>query len=114
MEKINLYENYVIELLQSLATDMIAVGEEVHEELLIDKQRKHYCLLWVGFEDKGSFIDKILVHLHIKEDGKIWILANWTENKIAEMLLEKGVERQDIVLGFRPKYVRSDTKYAVG
>lgn len=113
MEKITIYENIIIELLQELATDSQVNGEELHDEILIDRQKRHYCLLWLGFEDKGGFVDKILVHFQLKDNGKIWILANWTENQLAILLMEKGVERQDIVLGFRPENVRAATKYAV-
>lgn len=87
--------------------------EELHDEILIDKQKRHYFLLWLGFDVQGSFTDKILIHFQIKENGKIWILANWTENLLAVLLMEKGVAQKDIVIGFRPKNVRITTKYAV-
>lgn len=114
MDKIAKNEKCVIELLNEITTHVEIAGEELHDEILIDTQRRHYCLLWVGFQEEESFVDKILVHLQIKADGKIWILANWTENQLANLLEEKGVDKKDIVIGFHTKYERAFTKYSVG
>jgi hypothetical protein len=54
-----------------------------------------------------------LLHLDIK-NGKIWIQYDGTEDGIAYELLKLGVPYQDIVLGFQPARVRSDTEFAVG
>jgi hypothetical protein len=45
--------------------------------------------------------------------GKIWIQCNNTEREIVDELMEKGVERQDIVLGFIPPYARIHSGFAV-
>jgi hypothetical protein len=52
------------------------------------------------------------MHLDIK-DGKIWIQRNMTEMDIAAELVEKGVAREDIVLGLHPPYKRPYTGYGV-
>ena len=54
----------------------------------------------------------ITLHLQVKLDGKVWILANWTEDDIAEALVEKGVPKSDIVLGLLPANVRAYSGYA--
>ena len=43
---------------------------------------------------------------------KVWIQCNWTELDVAEELMEQGVERNDIVLGFIPENERKYTGYA--
>lgn len=48
------------------------------------------------------------------KNGKIWIQYDGTEDGIAYELLKLGVPHQDIVLGFQPARVRSDTEFAVG
>ncbi|HAK77820.1 MAG TPA: XisI protein [Runella sp.] len=45
------------------------------------------------------------MHFDIKDD-KIWIQQNWTDLLIDEGLIRKGVQKEDIVLGFLPPYAR--------
>jgi hypothetical protein len=53
------------------------------------------------------------MHLDIKNE-KIWIQWNGTEDDIAVKLMNMGVLRDDIVLGFHTPYMRQFTDYAVG
>jgi hypothetical protein len=53
-----------------------------------------------------------IIHLDIK-DGKIWLQHNGTENDIAEELVEMGVPKTDIVIGFHSPFKRQFTEYAV-
>lgn len=46
-------------------------------------------------------------------DGKIWIQQDFTEEGLANQLVELGVPKTDIVLGFRTPYVREFTGFAV-
>ncbi len=46
------------------------------------------------------------------KDGKIWIQYNGTEFDIAQELRDKGVPASDIVIGFHPPYIRSQTIYS--
>lgn len=54
----------------------------------------------------------MLLHLEIRE-GKIWIQENNTDILVAEILLEKGVKRDDIILGLKPYFVREYTGFGV-
>lgn len=113
MEKITKYSEIIISLLTSMMTQKQEITEEVHEELLTDLVHHHYAILWIGFAPKSRFINQMLVHFQIKPTGKIWILANWTEEDVALALEERGVAKEDIVLGFRSKEVRPYTGYSV-
>jgi len=53
-----------------------------------------------------------VMHLDIKED-KIWLQYNGTEIDIAQELVDLGVPKSDIVLGFQAPYRRKFTDYAV-
>ncbi|MHC5778538.1 element excision factor XisI family protein, partial [Nostoc sp.] len=46
------------------------------------------------------------------KDDKIWIQRDFTEEGIANQLVELGVPTTDIVLGFRSPYVRQFTGFA--
>ena len=51
-------------------------------------------------------------HLQIR-NGKIWIQHDGTDRPVADALLEAGVPKEDIVLGFHPENVRQYTEFAV-
>ncbi len=52
-----------------------------------------------------------ILHLDIK-DGKIWLQHNGTENDIAAELVEMGVPKSDIIIGFHSAFKRQFTEYA--
>jgi hypothetical protein len=80
--------------------------------LISDKQRHHYQVLRMGWADKDTFVLSIALHFQIKNDGKIWILANATEDDVEDMLLTQGVKKTDIVLGLFPEHLRPYTGFA--
>ncbi|WP_460206989.1 element excision factor XisI family protein [Scytonema sp. NUACC21] len=53
-----------------------------------------------------------VVHIDIIQ-GKIWIQHDGTNRPVAEELLEAGVPREDIILGFHPPQVRHYTDFGV-
>jgi len=53
-----------------------------------------------------------VIHLDII-NGKIWIQHDSTDWPVADALLEAGVPKEDIVLGFHPAEVRQYTDFAV-
>ncbi|MGB8690593.1 MAG: element excision factor XisI family protein [Microcoleus sp.] len=47
------------------------------------------------------------------KDGKIWIQQNGTEIDLGQELVNIGVPKSDIVVGFHPPYMRQFTDFAV-
>lgn len=80
-------------------------------ELVFDRERDRYLLLYVGWRDEER-IHGCPIHIDIK-DGKIWIQQDFTEEGLANQLVELGVPKTDIVLGFRVPEVRQFTGFAV-
>ena len=71
-----------------------------------------YQLIYVGWHNRRRIYGSVM-HLDIK-DSKIWIQWNGTEDDIAAELVEMGVPKQDIVLGFHTPHMRQFTDFAVG
>ena len=80
-------------------------------EIVFDTERDRYLLLYVGWRDEDR-MHGCPIHIDIK-DGKIWIQRDFTEEGLAHQLVELGVPKTDIVLGFRAPYVRQFTGFAV-
>ena len=80
-------------------------------QFLSDTEHDHYQVLGVGWDQKTRVYGASL-HLDIK-NGKIWIQLNNTELDIGQALVEKGVPKEDIVIGFQPVYIRQVSGYAI-
>ncbi len=86
--------------------------EDIRTEAVFDRGHDRYLLVNVGW-DNGRRVHGGLVHIDII-DGKLWIQRDGTEHGIAKDLVQAGVPKDHIVLGFHPAHVRPHTEYAVG
>jgi len=111
VDKLTHYRECVQRLIQEYAQVChLDTTEEV--EVILDKERDHYLLLELNWEDDKYHYYPIF-HLDLKK-GKIWIQQNNTERRIAHELVEMGVPKEDIVLGFQSPYRRQFTEFAAG
>ena len=84
---------------------------DIEMQPVFDEVRDAYLLLDIGW-DKTGRVYSVLLHLSIKGD-KIWIEVDGTEDGVAQELLDAGISKEQIVLGFyRPKR-REITGFAV-
>ena len=84
----------------------------IHFEPIVDNEGRHYQIVALGWQgDKRVF--NLLFHLDIIGD-KIWVQEDKMEQSIAEMLVEQGITKKDIVLAYFPEFHRRHTEYAVG
>jgi hypothetical protein len=79
---------------------------------IMDSLGRHFQLITLGWEGK-RFVYHVMFHFEIKDDGKIWIQQNSTDMLIADRLMEMGILREDIVLGFQPPFMRAESGFAV-
>lgn len=77
---------------------------------IIDAVGDNYLLMAIGWNSSGR-VHSIGFHLRIQND-KIWIEWDGTEEGLAQELLELGVEKEDIVLGFYRPERRELTEFA--
>ncbi|MDJ0600335.1 MAG: XisI protein [Crocosphaera sp.] len=110
MAKLEQYREAIKKLLYQYASYKYPYGN-IENQVIFDGEHDHYQLVRVGWEDKKR-IYGCSIHLDIK-DEKIWIQCNSTDIDIAQELVNLGVDKQDIVLGFQPLYMRQYTDYAV-
>jgi hypothetical protein len=86
------------------------VPEEFDAQVLLDDAQGHYYLMHVGW-DGLSRIHACLIHIDLKGE-KIWVQRDGTEYGVANELVDLGVPREDIVLGFQAPYKRPYTDFA--
>ncbi len=104
------YRQQVQDLLIRYAKQASA-SSELETQVIVDTKGDHYQLVTLGWQ-KHRRIYGCILHIDIK-DGKIWIQHNGTERLVAEELVESGIPREHIVLGFHSPYTRQFTDFAV-
>lgn len=80
-------------------------------ELIIDKDKTHYLLVEIGWENDRRIYSPFL-HIDII-NNKIWIQQDGTEEGIANELVKEGISPQQIVLAFKTPERRQITDFAI-
>ncbi|MGJ5676065.1 MAG: XisI protein [Nostochopsis sp.] len=110
MDKIELYRQYIKQILTEHAQSS-SEKSSVKPQLIFDAENDHYQLAYVGWQGDKRVFGPVM-HFDIL-NGKIWIQYNGTEELVADRLVELGVPRADIVIGFYSPFKRQFTAYAV-
>lgn len=96
------FQNYI---------DFLGRDDETHLEVVIDEERDRYLLIEIGWHHNRR-IYSTLFHIDIL-DGKLWIQQDGSEEGIANELVAFGIEKDQIVLGFKPLERRQVSEFAV-
>jgi XisI protein len=85
--------------------------DNIEHQVILDKENGHYQVLTVGWQG-GKRVYDVLLHVDLK-NNKFWIQQDYTQPSLTDQLLEAGVPKSDIVLGFQPPQARALTDFAV-
>jgi hypothetical protein len=110
MDQLEKYRAIIKHILNEYAKYKPSHGE-IETEAIFDVEKDHYEVVYVGWHNKKRIHGSVL-HIDIK-DGKVWIQHDGTSDGIADELVEAGIPKEDIVLGFRYPKFRKYTEYAV-
>jgi hypothetical protein len=110
MDRVREYRNIIKRIITEYAQFNPSYGD-INAETVFDEERDHYQLVyegWNGFERVHGSV----IHVDIRND-KVWIQHDGTEDGIAEELVDAGIPRDHIVLGFHLPEKRKYTEFAV-
>jgi hypothetical protein len=110
MDTLEKYRQIIETVLLEYTRIPYAYGD-IQTEAVFDRTHDRYVLMNVGW-DNGLRVHGCLVHIDIL-NGKLWIQRDGIEHGIAKELVEAGIPKNEIVLGFRPPEIRPYTGYAV-
>src|SRR5262245_14190759 len=99
MDPLTRYRQIVRDLIQEYARYKPSHGQ-IETEAVVDPEKDHYELLHVGWDGQRR-VHGSVIHIDII-DGKVWIQHDGTSPGVALELVEAGIPREHIVLGFRP------------
>lgn len=109
MAQVDKYRAVIKRLLDEYAKYKPSHGD-IDTETVFDTEKDHYELVHVGWDGKKRIHGSVL-HLDIK-DGRVWIQHDGTSEGIADELVEAGIPKEHIVLGFRYPQYRKYTEFA--
>lgn len=101
------------DLIERLLRDLAALpyaNKDLQSRVVFDRARDSYLVVEVGWNGSER---QHGIHAHIDIiEGRIWIQYDGTERGIANDLVEAGVPRDKIVLGFKPPRWRALSGFA--
>jgi hypothetical protein len=110
MDRLDEYRQFIHTVLDSYARIPNSYGK-VKNSVIVDREQNNFLLMHDGWQGPKR-IHGCIVHVEII-DGKIWIQQDGIETGITAELVELGVPKNMIVLGFHPYHVRQHTGYAI-
>lgn len=110
MDKLATYAAIITKTLHKYAAIPPDNAPDLRQQVLADQSGHHYQLLSLGWKG-DTFTFRVIFHFDII-DGKVWLQRNQSDILIADELVEAGIPKEDIVLGFQPAYVRPHTGFA--
>jgi hypothetical protein len=85
--------------------------DDVVAETVFDDERGHYMLFYTGWDQRKRVHGSVL-HVDVRDD-KVWVQHDGTNLGIVDELIEAGIPRESIVLGFHHPDQRKHTPFAV-
>ncbi len=99
MERVDIYRQQVQSFLRDFAADY------PNTQVVFDIEHDRYLAIHNSWHNDSRTYG-CTIHLDII-DGQVWIQHNSTEIAIDQDLRDRGIPKEDIVLGFRSPSVRS-------
>lgn len=110
MDKLDNYRQVIHKIVANHAQYKPSHGQ-IETLQICDLDGDNYLLMDVGW-DKTGRVHAVVFHLRIRE-GKIWVEWDGTEQGITQELLEAGILKEEIVLGFYRPEKRGLTDFSV-
>lgn len=109
MDKITEYKKIVRKVVESAVALSPEIEDGIENQLITDDEHGHYLYFGVGWEGGGKrWFYATFIHIDVKPNGRVWLQHDGTDLRIAERLIENGVFKGDIVIGFQPPHVREN------
>ena len=99
MDQIEAYRALILEVLEAVREEFSSPDDPISVTPIKDQEGGHYLLFNNGWQD-AKRVYGCFLHIDLTEDGKVWIQHDGTDLVVAQMLLDKGLVRSDLVLGF--------------
>ncbi len=108
----NKYQKIVNEVLDEVGKELTGSNDPIETQYIRDVEGGHYLLFSNGWNGVKRVYGCFL-HIDLANDGKVWLQYDGTDLIVGQMLLDKGVQKSELVLAFHHPDRRIDTGMAV-
>ena len=105
------YQEIIKNVLTAQAEYRASIPDNYDSQVVFDHGNGRYLILDIGWNG-DKYLHTTPIHLDLI-DNKIWIQYDDTEEGVATDLMEAGIPKEDIILGFRHPKLRQYTGFAV-
>ncbi len=105
MDKLIFYKRAARQVVEEVVALSPEDEDGVENQLITDDEHGHYLYFGVGWEGRRWFYASF-IHIDVKTNGKVWLQHDGTDLIIADRLVEKGIPKEDIVIGFQSPFAR--------
>jgi XisI protein len=107
MDTVTLHKQIVRDVIEYVFA-LCPPSNEVEIQKIIDDENGHYLLHSVGWENDGrAYVYASFVHIDVRETGRVWLQHDGTDLRIAKELIERGIPKSEIVVGFQSPSMRA-------
>ena len=99
MEKVEKYKKIARDIVEDLGKRLHGNGD-IETQVITDEDHGQYLVFNNGWRDGQHRIYGSIAHIEVKKDGKVWLHHDGTDLIIGQMLLDAGVPKKDLVIGF--------------
>ncbi|HMQ46936.1 MAG TPA: XisI protein [Saprospiraceae bacterium] len=110
MGKVSHFQKIILQFLQYYQEATNNKNSPINRRIIADLENNSFQLLAVGWNG-SHYIFSPIFHFDIIND-KIWMQCNNTEWEVVDYLMEHGVDKKDIVLGFVAPQARRYSGFA--
>lgn len=111
MDKLVTYRQIIQNVLKTYV-DITYANVDAKNQAAFDSETDQYIIISVGWGKDNRRVHGCLIHVEII-DGLVWVQRDGTESGVTNELVEAGIPKSDIVLGFHEPNVRQYTGFAV-
>ena len=111
-EKRQTHRRIIEAVMQEIMEAFHVENDPIETQVIRDTEGGHYLLFSNGWKGVKRVYGCFL-HIDLAADGKVWLQHDGTDLVIAQMLLDQGVAKSDLVLAFHHPSMRKDTGLAV-
>ncbi|AFY74778.1 XisI protein [Synechococcus sp. PCC 7502] len=111
MDKLATYRQIICNVLNRYI-DVNYANVNAKNKAAFDPKTDEYIVISVGWDKNHRCVHGCLIHIEII-DGLVWVQRDGTESIVTNELVEAGIPKSDIVLGFQEPSFRQYTGYAV-
>lgn len=98
MDKLTKYREILAETVRKHAAFQPANGN-IKTQAVIDEADGDFMVIDAGWSDNGRRVYDVVLHFHV-EGETVRVERDNTDAEVVRELIEKGVDRQDLILAF--------------